>query len=164
MNTNAEINLPTMSISTKDQIKFASALEGHGYEMTGHEWNLIASEMNWTVEDTKTFAFWYLHQLFHQTKNERPGNSDVGGVVASEEYLNGNTPLDETMPAQQQLEDSEWAYEECILFDTLLIRYPQDNRDRESKLRWQKISTMLPNKSAVACKERYQRYFVVSTR
>jgi hypothetical protein len=78
--------------------------------------------------------------------------------------------------------DAEWTYEECALFDNLLLRYSDnnvghavtdsdintDNADMmagsgdkeivEMNGRWRKIASMMPNKSARACKERYEWY------
>jgi hypothetical protein len=126
-----------MRVSPEEQQKFILALEMHASEISGDEWHLMASAMNWTVEQVKTFAFWYLNQLTSDGDRYRDRT---------------NQPLE---PADEQ---SSWTYEESVLFDNLLLRFPLENHEN-SELRWKKISSMIPNKDAVACKQRYEQTF-----
>ena len=93
--------------------------------------------MNWSVDQVKTFAFWYLNQLTSDGDRYRDRT---------------NQPLDSAD------EHSSWTYEESVLFDNLLLRFPLENHEN-SELRWKKISSMIPNKDAVACKQRYEQNF-----
>jgi hypothetical protein len=126
-----------MRVSPEEQQKFILALEMHASEISGDEWHLMASAMNWTVEQVKTFAFWYLNQLTSDGDRYRDRT---------------NQPLE---PADEQ---SSWTYEESVLFDNLLLRFPLENHEN-SELRWKKISSMIPNKDTVACKQRYEQTF-----
>lgn len=143
-----------MRVSPEEQQKFASALEMHASEISGDEWHLIASDMNWPLDQVKTYAFWYFHQLTQEVQNEKSGSLFV-------DTLDGDGTRNESdtgMKCLESEEESNWTYEECVLFDNLLLRFQQEDTD-SSGLRWKKISTMIPKKDVNACKQRYERYF-----
>lgn len=165
--------------------------------MTGNEWYLIAIELQWTIEDVKTYAFHYFHQLAHETQNS-PLHRPI--KPTRDEFRMGNVTGDKIVIEQVDgYLDAEWTYEECALFDNLLLRYSDDNvlannadididtdtdididTDTETETvkmmvgsedkdileingRWRKIASMMPNKSARACMERYEWYLKTET-
>ena len=134
---NEDIVLPTMRVSPEEQQQFILALEMHASEISGDEWHLMASAMNWSVDQVKTFAFWYLNQLTSDGDRYRDRTNQL--LDSADEH-------------------SSWTYEESVLFDNLLLRFPLENHEN-SELRWKKISSMIPNKDAVACKQRYEQNF-----
>ena len=141
-----DIVLPNMTVSVKDQNQFKTLLEMHASEMSGNEWHSIASGMDWSVDQVKTYAFWYLHNLTQDVRNDTRISAD------SKEKKSGSS--------SSQL-DSYWSYEECTIFDNLLLRFPpQENEDID--FRWKQISTMLPKKNAKECKQRYENHFAMS--
>ena len=181
------IILPTMRITKSQHEEFIQALEKHTTAMTGNEWHLIATELEWTMEDVKTYAFYYFHKIAQDTQTSnfyRPATS------SRDQFRMGNLDLDGGKVVIDQVDgclDADWTYEECVLFDNLLLRYSDDgngngngnglgtapnavividndSEDTEEKPheeidgRWRKIASMMPNKSARACMERYNWY------
>jgi len=141
-----DIVLPNMTVSIKDQNQFKTLLEMHASGMSGNEWYSIASGMDWSVDQVKTYAFWYLHNLTQDVRNDTRISAD------SKEKKSGSS--------SSQL-DSYWSYEECTIFDNLLLRFPpQENEDID--FRWKQISTMLPKKNAKECEQRYKNHFAMS--
>mmetsp|Transcript_16706 Transcript_16706/g.31651 ORF Transcript_16706/g.31651 Transcript_16706/m.31651 type:complete len:197 (-) Transcript_16706:760-1350(-) len=161
---------------------FISALEKHAAEMTGDEWHLMASELNWTTEQVKLYALQYLHELSNELhgcrrpfdssfirqgdEEEQEGGDDDHEVV-QEEFLQQERQQQEE---QQPQTETVWSLEEMILFDILLVKYPNENEEQVQEQenedarrqpyysRWDKIASMIPNKSAQDCKNRYQEY------
>jgi hypothetical protein len=183
-----DVILPTMKITQSQHQKFTQALEKHATTMTGNEWYLIASELQWTIEDAKTYAFHYFHQLSQEVQHS-PLHRPI--ISPRDEFRIGNVDGDKLVIDQVDgYLDAEWTYEECALFDNLLLRYSDDDDDNddsnnaghavtdsdintdnadmmtgsgdkeilEMNGRWRKIASMMPNKSARACKERYEWY------
>jgi len=189
------IILPTMRITKSQHEDFIQALEKHTTDMTGNEWHLIATELEWTMEDVKTYAFYYFHQIAQETQTSnlyRPATS------SRDQFRMGNVDVDRGKVVIDQVDgclDADWTYEECVLFDNLLLKYLDDgngngngqvkgkvkgndlgtapnpvimididSEDAEEKPhseidgRWRKIASMMPNKSARACMERYDWY------
>lgn len=164
-----------MIVTTEDHERFISALEKNGTGMRGDEWDKIASELSWSIEDVKTYAYWYMQELFESLQDKRcmDNNIEATPVEISEEMkekanrhdeerLQGVIDVDElesSSSLSKFVPTNEWTFEECILFDNLLLAYPKERKDKGMLIRWKKISSMLPNKSADDCKERYSLFY-----
>mmetsp|Transcript_18834 Transcript_18834/g.28640 ORF Transcript_18834/g.28640 Transcript_18834/m.28640 type:complete len:174 (+) Transcript_18834:282-803(+) len=161
-------------VTPEDHDRFISALEKNGTVMRGDEWVKIASELSWSIEDVKTYAYWYMQELFKSLQDKRSADHDVetAPVEISEEMkekashhdearLQGVINVDEieSRSSSQFVLTNQWTYDECILFDNLLLAYPKERKDKGMLIRWRKISSMLPNKSADDCKERYSLFY-----
>ncbi len=168
-----DVSLPTMRVTLDDHERFKQALEKYGTGVSGEEWDKMAKHCGWSVEDVKTYAYFYMHQLFRESHGVThvPSNHAGPGTAASmpanysgekgsdEEggsLHDGVVRIDATYPT----EATEWSYEECILFENLLIRYPLNGKDKDMKLRLEQIASMLPNKTAEDCKLHYARKYV----
>ena len=184
--------LPTMRITKSQHEEFIQALEKHTTTMTGNEWHLIATELEWTIQDVKTYAFCYFHQIAQHTQTS---NFYRPATASRDQFRMGNFDSDGGKVVIDQVDgclDADWTYEECVLFDNLLLRHIDDGgngigigigngngngnapnavividndaEDTEEKPhkeidgRWRKIASMMPNKSARACMERYDWY------
>lgn len=223
---------------------FISALEKHAADMTGDEWDLMASELNWTTTQVKLYGLKYMYELakdLHgwkppcdeyslvrkeeeqgqqqqqeeeglQEEEEEEDQDDVGNHTDSttetnehvkapnnnnnsnnnnnknnntdtkddkptEEDVQQNQPQHQHCPPpqptqQNQIHETVWNLDEMILFDNLLVKYPEPkqghgrqpppppNNCHDSTSRWDKIASMLPNKSAIDCKKRFQEYIL----
>ncbi len=164
--------------SIEEHERFVKSLEKNGLGMNGDEWSLIADEMNWSVDDVKLYAYWYMYQLQNSNANNQNivvtsrGSDRTGGL----EHINntGDTgtsntsrgspelKLDETKPqnanhiddASVDGNDNEWTYDESILFDTLSITY-----DSTEMHRWERIASLIPNKDKKQCKELWEKLY-----
>ncbi len=158
---------PTMRIAHDDHERFKEALETYGAGVSGEEWDEMARHCGWSVEDTKTYAYWYMHQLFHESHGDAhvPSNHIGHGTETkmSENYgcekESDETGVVRTDATHATSEVAAWSYEECILFDNLLIRYPLNGKNKEMKLRLEKIASMLPNKNTEDCMMHYARNY-----
>lgn len=168
---------------------FISALEKYAAEMTGDEWHLMASELNWTTEQVKLYALQYLHELSNELhgcrrpfassfivrkgdEEEQQGGDDDHEAVQEELLQQERQQQEEQQPQTETL----WSLEEMILFDNLLVKYPNENKEQVQEQenedtrrqpyysRWDKIASMIPNKSAQHCKTRYQEYILEKQR
>jgi hypothetical protein len=69
---------------------FISALEKHAAEMTGDEWDLMASELNWTKTQVKLYALQYLDELSKYLHDRRiPRGASFPKMQGKEEKEGG---------------------------------------------------------------------------
>lgn len=134
-----DIVLPSMRVTQKKHIEFLQSLEKNS-SAYGEEWKLIADDLDWTVDEAKTYAYYYFHTLAQQSNNKRHEEN-----VSQKSNKKNQGSVEET-------ESQEWDYDECILFDHLLLKFP-----RGSDERWINIASMMPHRSDKECKDRFMK-------
>lgn len=72
--------------------QFIKCLEEHGSRMdvSGGGWSLMASKLNWSIEEVKHYAFWYMQQLQDSLQNEHEQQTqqvEEEEVEESESYI-----------------------------------------------------------------------------
>ncbi len=155
--------LPTMRVTPTEQIQFVSALEMRASEISVDSWEFMASDMNWTVDQVKTYSFWYFH---HLTRDLHGNHEDAFHPPSGDETDGNGGDTDTNMPEEPESrngtgsaeQEPDWSFEECVLFDNLLLRFPKEDGEN-SEARWRKIATMIPKKDSKSCKQRYERQF-----
>ena len=61
----------TMIVSSgEEHERFVASLEKHGAGMNGDVWSSIAAEMEWSIDDVKLYAYWYMQQRYSLYWNE----------------------------------------------------------------------------------------------
>lgn len=156
------MNFPTI----EEHEEFVKCLEEFGSQNDGNEWSSIASKMNWSIEDVKVYAFWYMEQLQIRTQEEDIGGNRIAGDCVTNrggdddlvETDNNNIMNDEENENDDDGDDDDdndelWTFGECALFDTLIIVY-----DAKTINRWEKIASLIPNKNNHQCRERWKGY------
>mmetsp|Transcript_26589 Transcript_26589/g.30418 ORF Transcript_26589/g.30418 Transcript_26589/m.30418 type:complete len:168 (-) Transcript_26589:262-765(-) len=149
-------------VRSDEFLKFISSLEKHGSAMTGDEWSCIATDMGWSVDEVKLYAYWYMQALngannmdmddhHGEINNEKPSsqNMDVN-ISGDEDACSTSTTTNKLENHSPDNNFNVWTYQECIFFDTLLATYNSTTPER-----WEKIAVLIPNKTAVQCRERY---------
>lgn len=138
--------------------KFISALEKS--DRRAWAWDAMASELNWTVEDVKVYAYSYFKAL---TKEKKFGNNDAP-------VRNGDGNRKNTNPPEADGTDqpSSWSFDELLLLDSLMVKYCKDlncldveeprKKDEDSywigrRTVWEKVASQFPGKNALACKK-----------
>lgn len=134
-----DIVLPSMRVTQKKHIEFLKSLEKNA-SAYGEEWELIADDLDWTVDEAKTYAYYYFHTLTQQ-----PNNGSHEENVSQKSNKN-NREID------KETESQEWEYDECILFDHLLLKFPHGSDER-----WINIASMMPHRSDKECKDRFMK-------
>ncbi|KAL7533432.1 hypothetical protein ACHAWF_004491 [Thalassiosira exigua] len=136
----------------KDHQKFVIALEKFGSK-TG-AWEAMASELKWTVEELKVYAYSYFKSLTSERNSQK---------VASQ--LRGQG----TKVAGRSRQQLSWSFQELVLLDSLMLKYCRGLKCLDVKetslakdgahaliplaTEWEKIAAQLPGKNALACKE-----------
>ena len=82
----------------------------------------------------------------NEEKNEHSQKSDNRNKKESENDANQKIP-----PSSSTSSLSSWTYGECALFDTLIITY-----DAKTINRWEKIASLIPNKTHEQCLQRWE--------
>ena len=135
---------------TKRQ-NFIAALEKHG--SSPRTWDNIASELKWTKDDVKIYAYSYFKELVDDRNRNIGHNLIENGDISN----NSETTTDRR---------TTWSLQESILLDTLMFKYHDDisklgSKDESNVVEeashcliqqpttvWQKISSNLPGKNA----------------
>lgn len=137
--------------------KFIAALETHG--SSAGSWYAMASELEWTVEDVKVYAYSYFKALV-QDRNVKNYDSLL--------IENGGQNKKIALPSTTDGTISSWSFHELILLDSLMVKYCKElscldvkQRSKEDSTRfirqisvWEKIASQFPGKTALVCKER----------
>jgi hypothetical protein len=118
--------------SNNDHTKFIELLETHGISNHPNVWNRIATDMGWTVEETKLYGYRYMHQLQEELQSCRAKNSGI---------------------------TLEWCLEDNILFENLLLAYSHSVLQMNDDSKWLEISSKIPSKTIEQCKERYRELY-----
>lgn len=134
-----DIVLPSMRVTQKKHNEFLQSLEKNA-SAYGEEWELIADDLDWTVDEAKTYAYYYFHTLSQQSNN---GSHEEN---VSQKSNKNNREID------KETESQEWEYDECILFDHLLLKFPHGSDER-----WINIASMMPHRSDKECKDRFMK-------
>lgn len=140
------MNFPTI----EEHEIFVKYLEEFGSKMDGKEWSSIASKMNWSVQDVKLYAFWYMEELQKQVSHENPEYLVEKDSMKNQGVDDNVKDNDDNIG--QKNEKVSWTYGECALFDTLVITYGE-----KTKNRWEKIASLIPEKDSSQCRERWER-------
>lgn len=107
--------------------RFIASLEKHGFGASA--WELMGKELDWTAEDVKTYAYRYFISLQKMTSEEERG---LVGV-----------------------DDNDWAVEENILFEALLVQYLPTIQDQSSD--WaERIAAQMPGRTPREVNQRYE--------
>ena len=129
---------------TKIHTKFISALERHG--SSERAFHNIAEELDWSIEDTKVYAYSYFKALI-KTRSTKiykgTGNST-------------NKETKETLTSTATANTDNWSFYEHILLDALMVKYCKDSSCLEEKggssKIWDRIAYKLPGRTAQQCK------------
>jgi len=113
-------------------VKFIESLEAHGTKNDPNVWKLIASDLGWTIEETKLYSYRYMHELQEELQHCRANNDGI---------------------------NSEWSLEEVILFENILLAYSHLDLVMNDDSKWLEISFKLPSKTIEQCKARYKEMY-----
>ena len=136
-----EDDAPTDKQQKSKHTEFISALEKHGSsERAFHE---IAEELDWTVEDTKVYAYSYFEAL------TRERSSKIYRGIGS------STNKEEKETILTDITDN-WSFHEHILLDALMVKHCKDssclNDEKGNSETWERIAYQLPGRTAQQCK------------
>ena len=137
-------------VSLEEHNQFITSLERHGSLRNGQEWVLIANDMiDWTVDDVKSYAYWYMQQLhsIHENDNDVSGSGGGSSIYNETRSDNGDGG------SKVQVANNTWTFEENIVFNTLLVLY-----DSRTQHRWETIASFIPDKAASECQERWEDF------
>mmetsp|Transcript_40738 Transcript_40738/g.49590 ORF Transcript_40738/g.49590 Transcript_40738/m.49590 type:complete len:136 (+) Transcript_40738:97-504(+) len=124
---------------TERHTRFIRALEA-----CNMSWERMASDTGWTIDEVKLYAYEYMMLLNNSSRENDISKKRNDQATSSSSSCHVNED-----PSQ-----SNWTYDDCILFDTLVARY-SSNGDEDEDLRWSKIASMLPGKTPQETRERY---------
>mmetsp|Transcript_21285 Transcript_21285/g.45478 ORF Transcript_21285/g.45478 Transcript_21285/m.45478 type:complete len:235 (+) Transcript_21285:103-807(+) len=141
--------------------RFVSALERHG--SSAGAWRVMASELEWTVEDVKLYAYSYFKSLVRARNAKRclAAENDVG----QNEKKKGSPS---SKSADGITVSPSWSFHELILLDSLMVKYCQDlscldgNEEIEDESShfvrqatvWENIAAQFPGKTSASCKQK----------
>lgn len=157
----------------KEHNLFIAALEKHGSSSVG-AWPAMASELGWTVEDVKVYAYSYFKRLVvrngsakkHGTSATRLADNEDGSI---NEKKKARLSTSATTKDEKAKSSSSWSFHELILLDSLMVKHCQDlscldvyqKTEEEEGARfvrrrtvWESIAAQFPGKTAVSCNEK----------
>jgi len=135
---------PTDKQSKIAHTKFISALERHG--SSERAFHNIAEELDWSIEDTKVYAYSYFKALIRERR--RKIYKDIGSTT--------NAKNKETTTSTATTDTDNWSFHEHILLDALMVKHCKDssclNDEKGSSKTWDHIAYQLPGRTAQQCK------------
>ena len=136
-----EDDAPTDKQQKSKHTEFISALEKHG--SSERAFHKIAEELDWTVEDTKVYAYSYFKAL------TRERSSKIYRGIGS------STNKEEKETILTDITDN-WSFHEHILLDALMVKHCKDssclNDEKGNSETWERIAYQLPGRTAQQCK------------
>ena len=127
--------------------KFISALERHG--SSERAFHKIAEELDWSIEDTKVYAYSYFKALIRERKIKI--YKGVGSSI--------NAQNKETTASTASADTDNWSFHEHILLDALMVKHCKDSsclKEGNSET-WERIAYQLPGRTAQQCKTEAMR-------
>lgn len=139
-----EDDTPTDKQPKTMHAEFISALEKHG--SSERAFHKIAEEMDWTVEDTKVYAYSYFKALTRERSSKI-----YKGIECS-------TNKEEKETILTDITDN-WSFHEHILLDALMVKHCKDSSCLEegSLETWDRIAYKLPGRTAQQCRTEAMR-------
>jgi len=136
---NPKENQPKITLT---HTKFISALEKHG--SSERAFHKIAEEMDWSIEDTKVYAYSYFKALTRERSSKM--YKGTGSTTNKEKK--------ETTTSTATTDTDNWSFHEHILLDALMVKHCKDSSCLEegSLETWDRIAYKLPGRTAQQCK------------
>ena len=138
--------------------EFVAALKKHG--SSAGAWYAMSSELEWTVEYVKVYAYSYFKELVRERNQETcHGLLVENDGVGNEKKAHLSAPTDNAI--------SSWSFHELVLLDTLMVKHCKDlsclNVRQESegesshfvrqRTVWERIAAQFAGRTMVECKK-----------
>ena len=114
---------------TKMHNDFISALEKYGTSAEG-AWKSMASDLNWTEEEVKVYAYSYFKSLVQDRKSKLYDKLFIKNDEAGQKDYENDRKKKKKRKADKRGNDKDkatsWSFHELVLLDSLMVKYCTD--------------------------------------